>query len=287
MYYDKKTVIFKNGVFKRVFEARTSIFGQTFHYGNGAFEGIRSYDTSNGPKIFKAKEHFERLHFSAKSMYLNIPYSTEELEKITYKLLEVNELTNTYIRPIVYAGDSMSLYPSDESHIIIMAWDWGLFLGDKMVRLKLSSFQRPNPKSCIVEAKICGHYVNSMLATTEAKNEGYDEALLTDMNGFVAEGPGANLFYEKDGKLYTPSLGNILNGITRQTIIDLARSMGYEVTEKQITPEELKTADSAFYCGTAVEIVGIKSLDDHEFPMPWENSIGAIMRKEYLKLVKA
>ena len=179
----------------------------------------------------------------------------------------------------------MSLFPSEESHIVIMAWNWGKFLGDQMIRLKLSSFQRPNPKSCIVEAKVCGHYVNSMLATTEAKKAGYDEALLTDMHGFVAEGPGANLFYEKDGKLYTPSLGNILRGITRNTIIDIAKGMGYEVVEKQTTPEELKTADSAFYCGTAVEVVGIKSLDDYEFPLPWENSIGSIMREEYSKMV--
>ncbi len=285
MYYNNETFIFKDGEFIKVNDAKTSIYGQTLHYGNGVFEGIRSYDTSQGTKIFKPKEHFDRLKFSAESTHLRLDYSSEDLEKITYKILEQNRLTDAYIRPLVYSGESMSLFPSEESHIVIMAWNWGKFLGDQMIRLKLSSFQRPNPKSCIVEAKVCGHYVNSMLATTEAKKAGYDEALLTDMHGFVAEGPGANLFYEKDGKLYTPSLGNILRGITRNTIIDIAKGMGYEVVEKQTTPEELKTADSAFYCGTAVEVVGIKSLDDYEFPLPWENSIGSIMREEYSKMV--
>lgn len=233
MYYNNETFIFKDGEFIKVHDAKTSIYGQTLHYGNGVFEGIRSYETPEGAKIFKAKEHFDRLKFSAESMYLTLDYSSEDLEKITYKILEQNRLGDAYIRPLVYYGESMSLLPSEESHIVIMAWNWGKFLGDKTIRLKLSSFQRPNPKSCVVEAKVCGHYINSILATTEAKKEGYDEALLTDMHGFVAEGPGANLFYEKDGKLYTPSLGNILNGITRKTIIDLARKTGYEVIEKQ------------------------------------------------------
>jgi branched-chain amino acid aminotransferase len=149
----------------------------------------------------------------------------------------------------------------------------------------LSSFQRPNPKSCFVEAKVVGHYTNSILATTEAKQKGFDEALLTDANGFVAEGPGANFFYEKNGVLYTPQLGNILPGITRQTVLELAKELDIPVVEKQFYPEELKTADLAFFCGTAVEVIGIQQIDEHVFPMKWEDSTSYMIQLKYKQRV--
>jgi branched-chain amino acid aminotransferase len=136
-------------------------------------------------------------------MHIDLKYTEKELEQITYKLLELNNLKDAYIRPLVYLGENMSLTPTSEVNVVIMAWEWGKYLGDSLLRLMLSSFQRPNPKSCFVEAKVVGHYTNSILATTEAKANGYDEALLTDMNGYVAEGPGANFFIEKEGKLFT------------------------------------------------------------------------------------
>lgn len=285
MYYNENTTIFFNGEFIKVKEALVSIYNQTMHYGNGVFEGIRAYDTPDGVRIFKAKEHYERLHYSAKVMHIDLKYTEKELEQIAYKLLELNNLKDAYIRPLVYLGENMSLTPTSEVNVVIMAWEWGKYLGDSLLRLMLSSFQRPNPKSCFVEAKVVGHYTNSILATTEAKANGYDEALLTDMNGYVAEGPGANFFIEKEGKLYTAPLGNILAGITRQTVLEIGKELGYEIEEKYFTPEEIFTADSAFFCGTAAEVIGIQSVNDYKFPLEWEDSIGSVIQKKYKRRV--
>jgi branched-chain amino acid aminotransferase len=173
---------------------------------------------------------------------------------------------------------------------MLCAWEWARYLGNSQLNLMTSSFQRPNPKSCFVEAKVTGHYTNSILATTEAKQKGFDEALLLDMNGKVAEGPGSNFFFEKDGKLYTAPLGNILAGITRQTIFELAKDLGFEVIEKFFTPEEVYKADGAFFTGTAAEVAAIGNLDNHKFNLPWEETIGyelafayknRVQKKEY------
>lgn len=285
MYFNDETVIFLDGEFVKAADAKTNLYNQTMHYGNGVFEGIRAYNTPEGTRIFKAKEHYDRLHFSAEKMHIKLKYSVEELETISYELLKRNNISDAYIRPLVYLGENMSLTPTDEVHVVIMAWEWGKYLGDKLLRLMVSSFQRPNPKSCFVEAKVVGHYTNSILATTEAKSKGYDEAILTDMNGNIAEGPGANFFYQKDGKLFTAPLGNILAGITRQTVIEIASELGYEVVQEYFKPEELAHADSAFYCGTAAEVIGIESVDEIKFPLEWENSIGAIIQKKYKRKV--
>jgi branched-chain amino acid aminotransferase len=285
MYYNENTTIFFNGKFIKVKETPISIFNQTMHYGNGVFEGIRAYDTPKGVQIFKAKEHYDRLHYSAKVMHINLPYSSSELEQISYKLLEANNLKDAYIRPLVFLGENMSLTPTDEVNVVIMAWEWGKYLGDKLLNVMLSSFQRPNPKSCFVEAKVVGHYTNSILATTEAKSKGFDEALLTDMNGFIAEGPGANFFIEKNGKLVTPPLGNILAGITRQTVFEIAKELHFEIEERLFTPEEIYTADSAFFCGTAAEVIGIASVNEYQFPLKWEESIGVLIQKKYKRRV--
>ena len=281
MYFNEETIIFLNGEFVKAADSKINLYNQTMHYGNGVFEGIRSYDTSDGTRIFKSKEHYERLHYSAEKMHIKLNYSVKELDQITYKLLELNNFKDAYIRPLVFLGQNMALTPTNEVHIVIMAWEWGKYLGDKLLRVMMSSFQRPNPKSCFVEAKVVGHYTNSILATTEAKSKGYDEALLTDMHGYVAEGPGANFFIEKDGKLYTAPLGNILSGITRQTIFEIAKELGYEVEEKLFTTDEIFNSDSAFFCGTAAEVIGIESVDDYKFPTNWEDSIGAVLQKKY------
>lgn len=285
MYFNDDTIIFLDGQYVKASEAGVNLYNQTMHYGNGVFEGIRSYETEEGTKIFKAKEHYDRLHYSAEKMHIKLNYTVEELEQISYEVLKRNNLTDAYLRPLVYLGANMSLQPVEEVHVVIMAWEWGKYLGDKMLRLGLSSFQRPNPKSCHVAAKVVGHYTNSILATTEAKQNGYDEALLTDMNGHIAEGPGANFFLEKDGKLFTAPLGNILAGITRATVIELAQKLNIPLEEKFFTPEEVKTADAAFYCGTAAEVIGIESLDEYTFPKNWKDTKGAIIQRNYMNLV--
>lgn len=286
MYYDSNTTIFLDGKWIKASEGKTDLYAQTLHYGSGVFEGIRSYKTAEGTKIFKAKEHYERLKYSAEKMHIKLDYSVEELTSLTYELLEKNNLQDAYIRPLVYLGANMSLQPTEEVHVMLSAWEWGKYLGDTQLSVMTSSFQRPNPKACFVEAKVTGHYTNSILATTEAKKNGFDEALLLDMNGFVAEGPGANFFYQKDGKLYTCPLGNILAGITRQTIFELCEELGFELEEKHFKPEEVYDADGAFFTGTAAEVAPIKSLDNNTFKLNWEDTLGYQLSAAYQKRVK-
>ncbi|MDH4057445.1 MAG: branched-chain amino acid transaminase [Cyclobacteriaceae bacterium] len=281
MYYTKDTILYLNGKFIKAVDATTDLYSQTLHYGYGAFEGIRSYKTSHGTKIFKAFEHYERLRHSCKSVNIPFDYDSEELTQITYTLLKKNNLSDAYIRPLVYCSPNMSLTTPNEVYLMIAAWQWGKYLGDNLLKLCISSYQRPNPNSLKVDAKVTGHYVNSILATSEAKVRGYDEALMLDMNGNVAEGPGANFFLEKDGVLYTAPAGHILPGITRQTVIGICRELDIKVEEKFFKPEAIEGADSAFMCGTAAEVIGIESVDTKPFRKPWPESLGAIIQEAY------
>ena len=281
MYYTKDTILFLNGKFIKAVDAHTDLYSQSLHYGFGAFEGIRAYQTMNGVKIFKAYEHFERLKKSCALVGRPFHYETEELIQIAYQLLEKNDMSDAYIRPLVYCGPNMQLTHTDEVYLMMCTWEWDKYHGEKQLKMCVSSYQRPNPNSLKMEAKVTGHYVNSILATSEAKVRGYDEALMLDMNGFVAEAPGANFFMEKDGVLYTPSLGHILPGITRQTVINICRELDIPVKEKQIKVEELETADSAFLCGTAAEIAGIESIDAKPFKKEWYDSLGATVQEAY------
>ncbi|WP_313113582.1 branched-chain amino acid transaminase [Aequorivita sediminis] len=286
MYYNENTVIYLDEQFVKVNEASTDLYSQTMHYGYGVFEGIRAYATADGTSIFKAKEHYDRLKNSAE--LINIPFNHEvqDLIDATYDLLEKNNLTDAYVRPLVFCDPNMSLARPNKVSVMICAWEWGAYLGDKQLRLTVSSYCRPHPRSIKIDAKVCGHYVNSILATNEAKDKGFDEALLLDSDGYLAEGPGANLFFEKDGVLYTPQLGNILPGITRATVLELAEDLGIEVKLGLFTPEVLAEADSAFYCGTAAEVIGIASVDEREFPLNWNDSLGKKLQEAYSKLVR-
>lgn len=281
MYYNKNTTLYLNGKFIKAVDATTDLYSQTLHYGYGVFEGIRAYNTMNGTKIYKAIEHFERLRKSAELVNIPFQYDTDELIRVTYQVLKKNNLTDAYIRPLVYCSPNMSLTRPNEVYLMICAWEWGKYLGDNLLKLCVSSYQRPNPNSVKVEAKVTGHYVNSILATSEAKVLGYDEALMLDMNGNVAEAPGANFFFEKDGVLYTPPLGHILPGITRQTVINICRELEIPVKEKSFKPETLEDADSAFLCGTAAEVVGVESIDAKPFRKSWSESIGATIQEAY------
>lgn len=286
-YYNENTVIFWNGEFVKASEAKMDLYSQSLHYGYSVFEGIRSYKTVNDEtKIFKEVEHYDRLKRSAEA--LNMPYhwSTGELIDATYEVLKRNELQDAYIRPVVYAPANMKFDVNDRSFIVIEAWKMQPFLGEKLLKVMTSSFQRPNPKGFKIDAKAAGHYVNSLLASQEAKANGFDEALLLDMNNYVAEAPGANFFYEKDGKLFTPGLGNILPGITRATIIKLCNELNISVEEKFFTVDELKKADAAFFCGTGAEVIGFENLDDYTFPLNWSDSVSRKIQLAYMKLVK-
>jgi branched-chain amino acid aminotransferase len=285
-YYNEHTILYLNGEFIKAADAKMDFYSQSLHYGYSVFEGIRSYKTVNGEtKIFKAVEHFERLKNSAAAMNMPYHWSSEELIEATYETLSRNNLQDAYIRPVVYAPANMKFDVNEQSLIVIEAWAMQPFLGDQLLRVMTSSFQRPNPKAFYIHAKAAGHYVNSILASQEAKAKGYDEALLLDMNGNAAEAPGANLFYEKDGKLVTPALGNVLPGITRATVLELCSELGIECEEKLITPDELKSADAAFYCGTAAEVIGMKSLDEYEFPMEWSKTNSRRIQLAYKDLV--
>lgn len=284
-YYNENTLVYLNGEWLPATSAQVTLYNQTMHYGNGIFEGIRSYKTSTGVKVFKAKEHYERFIKSAELMYIPVNHTVEEFIDITYQLLEKNNMGDAYIRPLLFLDPNMSLVPVEKSNLFMCAWEWGKYLGSGLLRIGISKFERPNPKSCHIEAKAVGHYTNSILASTEAKRRGYDEALLLDSSGNIAEGPGANFFYEKDGVLYTCPLGTILPGITRNTIIELAEENGIKVIVKLSTPDEVKTADSAFFTGTAAEVAGIQSLDEYVFPLEWDKSIGRILQQKYSERV--
>ncbi len=285
MYYNDNTVLFLDGQFIKAKDAKTDLFGQTLHYGFGVFEGIRSYETVNGTKTFKALEHFERLKRSCTLMGIPFHYSAEELSQITYQVLEKNELTNAYIRPLVFCSPNMALTSPNGVSLMITAWECNQHISLKPARVCISSFQRPNPKAVTMEAKVCGLYVNSILATTEAKKRGFDDGLLLDLNGFVAEGPGANFFYEKDGVMYTPPTGSILPGITRKTVIEICRELEIPVEEKYFRPEELFEADNAFFCSTMNEIVAVESIEGQMMNKPWKDSLSALIRDTYRAIV--
>ncbi|WP_449436682.1 branched-chain amino acid transaminase [Pedobacter steynii] len=284
-YFNSNTILYLNGRFEKSADTNADLYGQSLHYGYAVFEGIRAYSTHNGTRIFKAREHFERLKRSAELVHIPFTWDINKLIKQTYRLLEINNLKDAYIRPLVYCPPAMSLVAAKEASIMICAWEWEAYLGHKLLKVSVSSFERPNPKSTPIEAKVSGNYVNSILATTEAKRKGFDEALLLDMYGNVAEAPGANIFIEKNGKLYTPPLGNILPGITRATVIELCHILDIEIIEKHLSVKDLKHADSAFFCGTATEIAGIASVDEYTFPLKWTETVGATIQRTYRSLV--
>ncbi len=286
-YYNENTIVWLNGAFVKASEAKMDFYSQSLHYGYSVFEGIRSYKTESGEtRIFKASQHYDRLENSARAMNMPYKWTTDELVDATYETLNRNDLQDAYIRPVVYAPPNMSFVRNSESFLIIEVWKMQPFLGERLLKVFTSSFQRPNPKAFKIEAKATGHYVNSILASQEAKETGFDEALLLDMNGFVAEGPGANAFYEKDGKLFTPAAGNILPGITRATVLELCKELEIPVEEKLFDVDEMKEADAAFFCGTAAEVIGWESLDDVKFPKPWNETVSKRIQEAYLNRVK-
>lgn len=246
-------------------EAKIHILTHTLHYGGGVFEGIRAYQTKKGTAVFRLKEHIERFFYSASCLEMKLPFSKKEIEKAILETIHINELKECYIRPLAFFGyGKMGLHPADiPINIAITVWPWGAYLGEKeTVSVKISQYLRLHPQSIISQAKICGYYVNSILSSLEVKKLGFDEALLLDFEGYIAEGPGENIFMIKNNELYTPSLGTILPGITRDSIIKIAKDLNILVKEKKITPQEIKLADEVFFTGTAVEVCPIGKIDE-------------------------
>ena len=284
-YYNQNTKIFLNGEFVLAKSAGVDLFGQSLHYGYGAFEGLRAYSTHNGTRIFKAEAHFERLRKSCESIGLPYKWNNRTLIEKCYELLEINNLRAAYIRPLVFSGSNMHLTSSEDANIMLAAWEWGPYLGQNLLNVNISKYERPNPKSFHIDAKISGQYINSILASTDAIRNGYDEALMLDQDGYVAQASSENIFIEKDYKIYTPPLGDVFPGITRKTVIGICKELGFEIIEKKLTVQDIYTADSAFLSGTAAEIIGIKQVDHIVYKEDWEHSIGATIQRKYKNLV--
>ena len=248
-------------------EATTHVLTHSLHYGLAVFEGVRAYKTVDGTAIFRLKEHTDRLFNSAHIYMMKMPYDKETLMEAQKEVVRANQLESCYLRPIAFYGsEKMGVSPKGaQVHVSIAAWPWGAYLGEeglaKGIRVKTSSYARHHVNVSMCRAKYSGTYANSILANMEATEHGYDEALLLDVDGFVAEGAGENLFVVKDGRIYEPEIASALVGITRASVIQLAKELGYEVTAKRLTRDDIYLADEAFFTGTAAEVTPIRELD--------------------------
>ena len=289
---DRDGYIWMDGEYVAWRDAKVHVLTHTLHYGVGVFEGVRAYKTDQGPAIFRLDRHTERLLQSAKIMGMQIPFTSEVINQAQTEIVTKNQLQAAYLRPMAFYGsEAMGLHAKGlKVHLSIAAWEWGAYLGEdgleNGIRVKTSSFNRHHINSTMAKAKTNGHYTNSIMALQEAENAGYDEALMLDTTGYVAEGSGENIFIIRRGKVYTPSLTSALEGITRDTIVELLRSdMNLEVIEKQITRDEIYTADEAFFTGTAAEVTPIKSLDDREIGAGTAGQITKEIQQRYFDVV--
>jgi branched-chain amino acid aminotransferase len=251
-------------------DARIHVLTHSLHYGMGVFEGVRAYKTDSGTAIFRLAEHTRRLFNSAKIFQMQLPYSFDQVVQAQKDVVKANRLESCYLRPIAWIGsEKLGVSPRGNTiHVAVAAWSWGAYLGEeglaKGIRVKTSSYTRHHVNVSLVRAKASGYYINSILANQEVTAHGYDEALLLDTEGYVSEGAGENVFIVRNGILYTPDLASCLDGITRDSVITLARDLGIEVREKRITRDEMYCADEAFFTGTAAEVTPIRELDDRQ-----------------------
>jgi branched-chain amino acid aminotransferase len=267
--------IWMNGELVDWADATVHVGVHGLHYGTGVFEGIRCYETEKGPAVFRLTDHLQRLHNSAKLLYMEIPYSVEELRAASMDVIGANGLPECYLRPIAFFGygELGVATAGNPVDTVIMSWPWGAYLGDdgmkNGIRVKISSWKRVGPNTIPHASKATGIYLNSMLAVTEANRAGYEEAILLTDEGFIADGSGENVFIVKDGKIATPPLStSILPGITRDSVIQIAQDLGYTVDEKNLIRSDLISADEVFMCGTAAEVTPIREVDDREIGPP-------------------
>ncbi len=265
---DRDGVIWFDGEMVPWRDAKTHVLTHTLHYGMGVFEGVRAYDAEQGTAIFRLQSHTDRLFRSAHILQMPMPFDRAMLNQAQCAVVRENQLQSAYLRPMCFYGsEGMGLRADNlKVHVIVAAWEWGAYLGkdnlERGIRIRTSSFTRHHVNITMCKAKANGNYMNSMLALREALNCGYDEAMLLDNEGYVAEGSGENIFIVRDGVLYTPDLTSALEGITRDTIMTFARDEGIEVREKRITRDEVYIADEAFFTGTAAEVTPIREVDD-------------------------
>ena len=286
-------VIWMDGELVPFADAKVHVLAHTLHYGLGAFEGIRAYEQPDGRAgIFRLRQHIERLVDSIHMARLPSEWSIEQIEAACVEVLRANHFTSAYLRPLAFLGmGAMGLGArTNPLHLVVAAWQWGAYLGEegleRGVRLRTSSFTRNHPNAALSRAKIVGHYVNSIMARYEANDDGFDEALMLDQNGMVAEGTGENVFVIKDGLVKTPPVANILPGITRRTIIELLRSEGYEVREQLFGRDAFYVADEAFMCGTAAEVTPIRELDRRQVGEGRRGPITARIQQLYSDAVR-
>ncbi len=264
---DRDGKIWKDGQMVDWRDATLHMLTHSLHYGMAVFEGVRAYNTVNGTAIFRLKEHTQRLYNSTKIFQMKIPFDMETVMEAQKEVVRANKLESCYLRPLVWIGsEKMGVSARGNTiHVAVAAWPWGAYLGEeglaKGIRVKTSSFTRHHVNVSMVRAKASGYYINSILANQEVTADGYDEALLLDTEGYVSEGAGENVFIVKNGRIYTPDLASCLDGITRDSVVTLARDMGIEVIEKRITRDEVYCADEAFFTGTAAEVTPIRELD--------------------------
>jgi branched-chain amino acid aminotransferase len=288
---DRDGVIWYDGELVPWREANTHVLTHSLHYGMGVFEGVRAYNTPDGTAIFRLQAHTDRLFDSAHIMGMKIPFTKEEINEATRAAVRENGLESAYIRPLAFYGsEGMGIRADNlKVHVVIAAWHWGAYMGDEAletgIKIRTSSFTRHHVNISMTRAKASGHYINSMLALQEAVSAGADEALLLDPEGYVAEGSGENVFIVKDGVIYTPEVTACLNGITRNTVLTLAREQGVEIVEKRITRDEVYIADEAFFTGTAAEVTPIRELDGRQIGAGRRGPVTEKLQKAYFDLV--
>jgi branched-chain amino acid aminotransferase len=288
---DRDGVIWFDGEMVPWREAQVHVLTHTLHYGMGVFEGLRAYHAKQGTAIFRLKAHTDRLYRSARILGMDIPFEKATLNAAHKAVIRENKLDSAYIRPMCFYGsEGMGLRADNlKVHTIVAAWDWGSYLGEegmeKGIRIRTSSFTRHHVNITMCKAKANGNYMNSMLALQEALRDGYDEALLLDVDGFVAEGSGENIFIVRNGVIYTPELTSALEGITRDTIFTLAQDNGLEIREKRITRDEVYIADEAFFTGSAAEVTPIRELDGRSIGNGSRGPITEKLQSQYFDLV--
>lgn len=288
---DRDGKIWYNGSLVDWREAKTHVLTHTLHYGMGVFEGVRAYETAQGPAIFRLQDHTDRFFDSAKIVGIKLPFDKEAINRAHLEVVRANGLKSCYFRPMAFYGSGkLGIAPkADDVQVIVAAWSWGAYLGEDAIkhgiRCKISSFSRHHPNITMIKAKANGNYMNSIMANSEAQQSGFDEAILLDSQGYVAEGAGENIFTVHRGRLFTPALDVALDGITRRTVIEIARDMGLEVVEKRITRDELYIADEVFFTGTAAEITPIREIDNRLVGSGSRGEITARLQQRFFDIV--